>query len=256
MKIVRFKTFEKVYYGILENNKILALSSAPWENGKENGDVYLLDDITLLAPCEPKKIIGVAINFPGATGLATKFKEPLVFLKPSTSLIGTNDNIVSPFIDINVWGECELAIVIGKKLHKASELEAKNGIFGYTIGNDVSCDNIQDWDHHLARSKGADTFCSLGPWIETEYSPNEKIIRGYQNGELLRQGLATDRLFAEPDLLVWLSKWMTLEPGDVILTGAPTRVRERLFLNDGDTFVCEIDGLGKLENSYRTQKNV
>ena len=253
MKTVRYKYLNEVGYGVLKDENISVLNSAPWFEGTETGVTIPLHSVTLLAPCEPKKIIGIAINFPGATGLLSASNEPLVFLKPSTSVIGPKMEIRSPFSGINVWGECELAIVIGKKMSRVSEIEAKSGIFGYTIGNDVSCDNIQDLDHHLARSKGADTFCALGPWIDTDFNPQKKYIRGYQNGELLRQGLATDRLFSEPGLLVWLSKWMTLEPGDVVLTGAPTRTRDRLFLGDGDEFTCEIDGLGRLENTYITQ---
>ena len=122
-----------------------------------------------MAPCEPRKVIATAINYPGATGLSKEMAEPLVFLKPSTSVIGPNEDIISPMSGLKVWGECELGIVIGQTLKNADYQKAKESIFGYTIGNDVSAENILDRDHHLARSKGMDTFCVLGPWIDTEF---------------------------------------------------------------------------------------
>jgi len=251
MKTVRYKHLNEVGYGILKDENISVLNSAPWFEGIETGVTIPLHSATLLAPCEPGKIICLAINFPGATGIPENFSEPLAFLKPSTSVIGHLDTICSPFKDTDVWGESELGIVIGKKLKNVESVEiAHQGIFGYTIGNDVSASNVQGWDHHLARSKAADTFCSLGPWIDTDFDPQGKYIRGYHNGLLLRQGIASERLWAEPELIVWLSKWLTLEPGDVILTGAPTRVRNRIFLSNGDTFICEVEGLGRLENPF------
>ena len=95
-----------------------------------------------------------------------------------------------------------------------------------------------------------DTFCVLGPWIDTGFKPDRQKIKGFHNGILLREGYINDRLFREPELLVWLSKWITLEPGDVVLTGAPTRVRDREYFSDGDNFKCEIDGLGAIDNNF------
>ncbi len=253
MRVVRVEVDKVTSYGVLEKENICLWTDAPWLGGQSTQTIIPLTQTRLRAPCNPSKIIGVAINFPGATGLATDFKEPLVFLKPSTSVIGPNDIIVSPFLNTYVWGESELAIVIGNRLSHASKDEVLNGIFGFTIGNDVSADNIQGWDHHLARSKSADTFCALGPWIDTDFDPSEKLIKGYHNNKLLREGRADDRLWAEPNLLVWLSSWMTLEPGDVILTGAPTRVRERVYFQQGDSYTYTIDGLGELINVYESK---
>lgn len=250
MRTVRFIYNNQELFGIFRHPIITILDAAPWLNGKETGETVSFENVQFLAPCKPNKIIGIAINYPGSTGGNVDFKEPLVFLKPSTSIIGDNAVINSPFKNTNVWGECELVIVIGKRLCKVNDEEARAGIFGYTIGNDVSADNVQEWDHHLARSKAADSFCVLGPWIDTEFEPNGKFIRGFHNDILLRQGILSDRLWAEPKLLVWLSQWMTLEPGDVILTGAPMRVRERIFLEAGDSYTCEIEGLGSIKNDF------
>ncbi|MBU2510526.1 fumarylacetoacetate hydrolase family protein [bacterium] len=250
MKFVRFEYEENTFFGLLEGQQIEIWSKAPWDYGQASGQTVTLDEVTLLSPSVPGKVIATAVNYPGATGLTEKTKEPLVFLKPSTSVIGPEESIVSPFPEIEAWGECELALVIGKKISKADISEAKGAIFGYTIGNDVSCENVFGWDHHLARSKGADTFCVLGPWIDTDFDPKGKYICGYHNDILIREGYCNERIWQEPELLVWLSSWITLEPGDVILTGAPSRVRERLYFLDGDRFTVKIDGLGELSNPF------
>jgi 2-keto-4-pentenoate hydratase/2-oxohepta-3-ene-1,7-dioic acid hydratase in catechol pathway len=250
MKFIRFKYFKNIFYGLLSKQKIQVYSDAPWNNGKPLEQFISIDDVNILSPCQPGKVIATAINYPGATGLTERMDEPLVFIKPSSSVIGPNEKIISPFKDTPVWGEPELAVVIGKRLSKANATEAQDAILGYTIANDVSCENVNEWDHHLARSKGADTFCVLGPWIDTEYNPEGKQVRGYHNNVLIRDGFCQERLWKEPELLVWLSSWMTLEPGDVLLTGTPSRVIDRVYFKNNDIFTCEIEGLGKLSNSF------
>jgi 2-keto-4-pentenoate hydratase/2-oxohepta-3-ene-1,7-dioic acid hydratase in catechol pathway len=251
MKLIRFLYSQKTYYGDMDNGQVVMWSNAPWLGGHRTANTILFEDVKLLAPCQPRKIIATAINYPGATGLKKEANEPLFFIKPSSSVIGPDQPIISPFRDVPLWGECELGVVIGKKLQRANAKEVEDGILGYTIGNDVSAENILGWDHHLARSKCADTFCPLGPWIDTSFNPQGKMISGYHNSELIRKGYLSERLWKEPDLLVWLSSWMTLEPGDVILTGAPTRVRERIYFKNGDHFTCRIEGLGELSNPFQ-----
>ena len=251
MKLIRFLYSQKTYYGDMDNSQVVIWSNAPWLGGHRTKNTILFEDVKLLAPCQPGKVIATAINYPGATGLKKEANEPLFFIKPSSSVIGPDQPIISPFTDTPVWGECELGVVIGKRLQQANEQEVEEGILGYTIGNDVSAENILGWDHHLARSKCADTFCPLGPWIDTNFNPQGKMISGFHNSELIRKGYLSERLWKEPDLLVWLSSWMTLEPGDVILTGAPTRVRERIYFKSGDHFTCRIEGLGELSNPFQ-----
>ena len=258
MRYLRYKYNGRGEYGVLyENDTINPITELPYHantyNVIKDRDSILIDDAELLAPCQPGKIIATAINYPGATGLTSKVDEPLVFIKPSSSVIGPNQTIISPFKDSPVWGESELGIVIGKSISKATVEEANEAVFGYTIGNDVSCENVHGWDHHLARSKGVDTFCSLGPWIDTEYDPNGKQIKSYHNKTLIRDGCCHERLWKEPELLVWLSSWMTLNPGDVVLTGAPSRVRDRIYFKDGDIFTCVIEGLGELSNPFELE---
>jgi 2-keto-4-pentenoate hydratase/2-oxohepta-3-ene-1,7-dioic acid hydratase in catechol pathway len=251
VKYVRYSYKQNVSYGSLKNDAITPLSEAPW-----GVDCIALDEsiplhnVVLKAPCLPGKVVCIALNYPGITGASAVDQEPLVFLKPSSSVIGPNEKIINPFKGVNVWGESELAIVIGKTLKNVGSIEAKNGIFGYCCANDVSASNLGERDHHLARSKAADTFCVLGPWVDTEFVPKSQTIQGYHNDILLREDKLSARFFKDVDLIKWLSSWMTLEPGDVVLTGAPSRMREREFLQCGDNFRVLIEGLGELSNNY------
>jgi len=241
MKIVRYITAAGPQFGCIHDDIVYSIEGLPSRNAQQGARIGPLNSVKLMAPCRPAKIIALAINFPGATGLSETMKEPLVFLKSGTSVCGPYDDIVSPFPGINVWGESELAVVIGEH----------GSIFGYTAANDVSADNIEGWDHHLARSKAADTFCPLGPWIDTEYSPANRLIEGLQNGDVIRRGNSDDRLWGDARAVEWLSRWMTLEPWDVVLTGAPVRVVPRRYLKPGDEFIVRIDGLGELRNRFR-----
>ncbi len=254
MKLVRFNHKDRIYYGYLKNSYIEVLSSEPWNDGKITGEKVDLENIRLLAPCQPNKILCTAINYPGATGQNSSQKEPLVFIKTLNTVIGDKDSIISPFENLNIWGEPELAIVISKKLKNANESDVINAIYGYTIANDVTTDNLNDWDHHLARSKCIDTFCALGPYIDTDFVPDNQEIIGLHNNELLRKGILSDRISKEPDLLVSLSKWITLEPGDVILSGTPTRIKDRIYFKNDDIFECAIEGLGSIQNPFKFKK--
>jgi 2-keto-4-pentenoate hydratase/2-oxohepta-3-ene-1,7-dioic acid hydratase in catechol pathway len=258
MRLVRFQTRNGISeFAWVDGEQLFRAISNPLE-GKEVGEfIANLPEVKLLAPCIPGKVIALGINYAGATGYTSDIKEPLIFLKSGTSVCGPGDDIVCPFRGVRVWGEPELAIVISRRLRQATSLEeARLAIFGYTLANDVSADNIAGRDHHLARSKSADTFCPLGPWVDTDYNPSGRIISGYQNGELIRQGNTDDRIWKEVEAIYWLSQWMTLEPWDVILTGTPPRVRPRRYLANGDIYTVEIEGLGMLSNRFRFQAEV
>lgn len=250
MKFVRFNKDGKEFFGRLSKDTIFYLDTPPWKGGKETGEYVNILEVDLLAPCKPKNIIGVALNYPGIEGVSKSDEEPLIFLKSPSSVIGDKQNIISPFTNLQVWGEPELAIVLGPKLSKPVGEKLDVSIFGYTIANDVTCNNVNGRDHHLARSKSADTFCVLGPLIDTEFKPGSQKIKGYQDGILIREGYLSERIFGEIDILNWLSRWLTLEAGDVVLTGTPSRVRDRMFLQDGSNFTCEIEGLGNINNSF------
>ena len=254
MRVVRIIHNKIISWARLDRNRLLLFDKEPWLGANLTGEIITFEEKNIMAPCIPGKIIGVAVNYPGITGLNSDIDEPLVFLKSMNTIIGPNSSIINPFNESSIWGECELAVVIGKTLNKASAEEAKTAIFGYTIANDVTVENTGGRDHHLARSKAADTLCPVGPWIDTEFQPKEHEIEGWHNNTLLRQGKLSDRLYREPELLVWLSSWIRLEPGDLVLTGAPARVRDRIYLEEGDTFTCRIEGLGELKNICRTRK--
>lgn len=250
MKYIRFLQNQKVYYGRLEGEEIVVIDRAPWLG--TYSDLYKIkydQTIQLQNPCSPNKIIGVALNYPGVAK-GEENSEPLVFLKSTSNIVAHNGTVVNPYSKTNVWGECELAIVIGVQSSQLTFDNARSHIFGYTIGNDVTAENLSGRDHHLAKSKAADTFCALGPYIDTDFEPKEQQIKGFHNGILLREGYLSDRLWLERELLVWLTSWMTLEAGDVVLTGAPNRVRNRIYLQEGDVFVSSIDGLGELKVSF------
>jgi 2-keto-4-pentenoate hydratase/2-oxohepta-3-ene-1,7-dioic acid hydratase in catechol pathway len=250
VKLVRYREGKILRFGEVVGDRVLPVRGDPLKGGAGRGRGVPLRSVRLAAPCAPTKVVAVAINYKEATGATAGMKEPLVFLKSPEGVIGPGEAIRCPFRGVRVWGEPEIAVVIGRRLSGASVRTARRGIFGYTIANDVSAHNVQGWDHHLARSKAADTFCPLGPWIDTRFEPGDHRIEGWHNDVLLRRGRAGDRLWKDAALIAWLSRWMTLNPWDVVLTGTPPRTRDRLFLREGDTFACEVEGLGRLENRF------
>ena len=176
--------------------------------------------------------------------------EPLVFLKSPNSICSNNSKIRLPFKS-NTWGESELGFIIKKKIkEKISIKNAKKYIFGYLPVNDVSCDNTDKRDHHLARSKSADNFCPTGNYIDTEFNYKNKSILGIHNDILMRKGSTNELIWKPEKILSWLSEWMTLEEGDLIITGTPSRVRKRIFLNDKDSYVVKIEGFEDLNSSF------
>ncbi len=253
MRFIRFKRSgtEEITYGCVIGDNVKPLKGNLFGSYKIENNTMKLRDVRLLNPCVPGKIVALAANYGGATGVTEDMKEPVVFMKPSGSIQGPEETIVSPFKDAKVWGEAELGIVVGRKLKNApSASEAKKAIFGYLCANDVTAENVEGRDHHLARSKGADTFCPIGPWIDPDFEPSDAIIEAYQNGVLLRRGNLSDRIWKDVKVIEWLSHWMTLNEGDIILTGTPPRVRERTYLSNGDIFEVRIERLGSLKNRF------
>ena len=199
----------------------------------------------LLPPCNPSKIVCFAINYEGITGFENKMSEPLVFLKSSNALC-LNESIVKLPFNTNAWGEAEIGVVIKKVTKNIKIGDVKKNIFGYIIGNDVSCSNIENRDHHLARSKSADSFCPISNYIDLNFDPISKNIQSFHNDILLREGNSDQMFWSIDQLISWLSSWMTLYPQDIILTGSPGRVRDRLYLKKGDSFSCKVDGFTDL----------
>ena len=175
--------------------------------------------------------------------------EPLVFLKASNCIASCNDKVIFSFSS-ETWGESELGVVIKKEAKNINPKNVKDYILGYIPVNDVSCENVDDRDHHLARSKSADGYLPVGHWIDTEYDHKNKVIEAYHNDCLIRQGMINDMFWKPEKILPWLSSWMTLYPGDIISTGAPVRTRDRLYLKDGDIFTVKIEGFPDLSTFF------
>ncbi|NJL53089.1 MAG: fumarylacetoacetate hydrolase family protein [Hydrococcus sp. SU_1_0] len=249
-RYVRIKTNrEQIYYGVLKANRSVSVYDAPpWLNGQETDIVLELDTYQLLAPCVPSKIVAVGKNYlkHAAEMGGTVPAEPLLFLKPPTSIVADTQNINYPVQSRQVDYEGELALIIGDRLSKVNPEQAAKSIWGYTIANDVTARDLQKKDSQWTRAKGFDTFCPLGPWIVRELSVEAKIQTFINNDHHPRQSAMISEMVFSPDVLVsYISQIMTLFPGDVILTGTPEGIGS---MKSGDAVRVEIEGIGCLSN--------
>lgn len=254
MKIARFSHGGALSYGILdeEENELVVLNGDPMYAGFDTtGERVPLADATLLAPVIPRsKVVAVGKNYrEHAAEMGGEAPgEPLLFLKPNTAVIGTEDTIVLPPQSARVEHEGELAIVIGSIAKNVRAADADQVIFGYTVANDVTARDLQKSDGQWARAKGFDTFCPLGPVIETDFDPASATLATRVNGEVRQRGNVSDLVHDIPTIVEYASSVWTLLPGDVILTGTPAGVGP---IVDGDTVEVEISGIGKLSNPVR-----
>lgn len=255
MRIVRFSSQGKVKYGVLDGDTIRSVKGSPFARLKcsdyspaFDGSTYNLKEVKLLAPCTPSKIVCLGLNYrlhAEETNLPIP-EVPLIFLKPSTAVIGPDEEIVLPPESRRVDYEGELGVVIGKRAKALAESDVADYIFGYTCFNDVSERYNQRDDVQWTRAKGYDTFAPLGPWIETDLSPDDLKIETYLNGELRQSARTSDFIFAVPKLVSFISGVMTLLPGDVIATGTPSGIGR---MSAGDTVEITIENIGILRNS-------
>jgi 2-keto-4-pentenoate hydratase/2-oxohepta-3-ene-1,7-dioic acid hydratase in catechol pathway len=231
---------------------IAAIKDHPMGPIEFTGARFALSDVRMLAPILPSKVIAVGRNYAAhAAEMGNSLPErPLIFLKPSTAVIGTNDVIRLPPDSRQVDHEAELALVVGKVAKDVPREKATDVIFGYTCANDVTARDQQRADGEFTRAKGYDSFCPIGPWIETTFDPSAARIRALVNGQVRQDGNTTDLIFDIPTLISFMSHVMTLVPGDVILTGTPEGVGP---IVDGDTVTIAIDGIGELTNSVRSK---
>jgi 2-keto-4-pentenoate hydratase/2-oxohepta-3-ene-1,7-dioic acid hydratase in catechol pathway len=206
-----------------------------------------LSAVRLHAPVTPSKIICVGRNYVAhAKEHQAEVPEiPLLFLKPPTSIIGPEESIVLPPQSQQVEHEAELVVVIGKRGRWIPPEDAMKHVLGYTIGNDVTARDLQRRDGQWTRSKGFDTFCPIGPWIETEFDPADGVISCHVNGEMRQMSSTRDMVFSVRQLIAFASSVMTLEPGDIMMTGTPAGVSP---LHPGDIVEITIEGIGKLRN--------
>ena len=257
MKFGRFrhKTGEmKEYYGTLSTDKdktfINIIEDFDFTDikYKYTGRQYELDELQFLPPIRPTKIVAVGLNYKDHSAEMQKKlpEEPLIFIKPNSSIIPHLGTIVKPGASKRVDYESELAAVIGKTAKNVKKEEAANYIFGYTCLNDVTARDLQAKDIQYTRAKGFDTFAPIGPFIETEIeNPSNLQIKGRLNGELKQSSNTSNLIFNPYELVEFISGIMTLFPGDIISTGTPSGIGS---LNKGDIFEIEIENIGKLKN--------
>lgn len=249
MKIARFSHDGAINYGIVDDDALVVLDGDPMYTGfNPTGERVALNDATLLAPVIPRsKVVAVGKNYHDHAremgGEAPE--EPLLFLKPNTAVIGPNDRIVLPEISDQVEHEGELAVIIGAIARNVAAEDAGTVIFGYTAANDVTARDLQQRDGQWTRGKGFDTFCPLGPLVDTEFVPTTGSIETRVNGEVRQHAPLSDMIHSVGAIIAHASAVFTLLPGDVILTGTPSGVGP---LETGDVVDVEIDGLGTLSN--------
>ncbi|MFP4221804.1 MAG: fumarylacetoacetate hydrolase family protein [Phormidium sp.] len=249
-RYIRVRTAEgRIYYGSLQIDRSVKIFDAPpWLNGKPTEMSCAAETYELLAPCAPSKIVAVGRNYRDhAQEMAAEVPtEPLLFLKPPTTIVAHETAIVYPPQSEQVDYEGELALVIGETCQDCSPDAASDYIWGYTIANDVTARDLQRRDRLWTRAKGFNSFCPLGPWVVREINPGAKLQTFLNEDEKPRQSAQLDRMVYSPDELVsYISQIMTLLPGDVILTGTPKGVGS---LQVGDRVRVEIEGIGALEN--------
>jgi 2-keto-4-pentenoate hydratase/2-oxohepta-3-ene-1,7-dioic acid hydratase in catechol pathway len=249
MRLVRFRFGDRIATGAaeFESDTIRVLQGTFFEDPVPTGEEVPFDDVRLLAPVLPSKVVCVGRNY---TAHAAEFdlevpEEPLLFLKPSTAVIGPHDPIHLLPMSNRVDYEGELAVVIGRLARNVRAEEAFRVILGYTCGNDVTLRDLQHANDQWARAKGFDGSCPLGPWIETDLDPTDVRVETRLNGEVRQAGQSSDMAFGVATLIEYVTEFMTLLPGDVILTGTPEGVGR---LAAGDVVEVEVDGVGTLSN--------
>ncbi len=251
LRYVRVRTTPgQIYYGLLTLDRTVhVLDAPPWLEGEPNGLELFPADYQLLAPCAPSKIVAVGKNYRAhAAEMGTPVpKEPLLFLKPPTTITAADKEIYYPPQSQRVDYEGELALVISDRACNCTPAQARSKIWGYTIANDVTARDLQKSDGQWTRAKGFDSFCPLGPWVVREISP-EARVKTFLNDdpEPVQSAPISDMVFSPEFLVSYISQVMTLLPGDIVLTGTPEGVGE---IKPGDHVRVEIEGIGHLQNS-------
>ena len=254
MKIVRFETDKLPAFGVIEGDKVRELKIGPFETEFSvkspvfNNKAFDISKVKLLAPCQPSKYLGVGLNFAESAkilGMPVP-DNPVLFMKPTTSIIGPGDNIIIPQGEVTIVFEGELALVIGKTAKQVPEKDALDYILGCTCTNDVSdVSKFEPDKGNPTRIKGPDTFGPIGPCIDTTVNPENRFIKTWVNEELRQEGNTKDLIFGIRFLVHYFSSFMTLLPGDIIATGTPPGASP---VSAGDVIKVEVEGVGVLKN--------
>jgi 2-keto-4-pentenoate hydratase/2-oxohepta-3-ene-1,7-dioic acid hydratase in catechol pathway len=248
VKFVRLEVGEKTVSGILNGEEIIELDGDFYGILKTAGISHSLSQVKLLAPCVPSKIIAVGLNYRDHAAemrLAVP-SEPVVFLKPPTSVIGPGGTIIYPDMSEQVDYEAELGIVIKDRIADIDPDQSKDHILGYTCANDVTARDLQKKDGQWTRAKSFDTFCPVGPSIESELDIRDLLIESYLNGERRQSSRTSQLIFSVSYLVSFISRIMTLSPGDLIITGTPAGIGP---MKPGDDIEVRIEGIGSLKNT-------
>jgi len=247
MKCIRFEKNGQLFHGLLTGTEVQKITGDIFTDYTIGKECFLLEQVNLLPPCMPTKIVAVGLNYLGhAHEMQMAIPdEPLLFLKPSTAVIGPGAAIIYPKMSQRVDYEGELGVVIGRRCKNVSEQNAPDYVFGYTCLNDVTARDLQKKDGQFTRSKSFDTFCPIGPCIETELDPADARIETRLNGQLRQETSTADFIFPVYRLVSFISQVMTLLPGDVIATGTPSGIGP---MQPGDEVEVCIGGIGSLRN--------
>ena len=249
MKYARYEAHGETAYGVVEGDSVKQLTASPLEDYEVTDHAHGLSEVKLLAPIVPGKIVAIGLNYKSHLGDRVPPSVPEPFFKTQSALIGPDEPIVIPREAIeegvNIQPEAEFSLVIGKRCKRASADDALDYILGYTCGNDVSARNWQQNDLQWWRAKSSDTFAPVGPYIETDLDPGNVRLIGRINGEVVQEQLTSDLLYGIPRIIEFVSSVLTLEPGDVIMTGTPGAPGD---IHPGDTVEVEVEGVGVLRN--------
>ncbi len=247
MKYVRFKKDTIIRYGVLEDDEILVIKGDIFNDFELTDQVYKLSELKLLSPCTPSKIVCVGLNYRDhAEEMKDKLPtEPIIFIKPSTAVIGPYENIIYPLMSKQVDYEAELGVVIKDKIRNLKIEEVNKHILGYTCFNDVTARDLQKKDGQWTRAKSFDTFAPFGPSITADINANNLDIQLLLNGEIKQSSNTSCMIFSVEELISFISKIMTLLPGDVIATGTPSGVGK---MKNGDKVEVKIERIGTLIN--------
>jgi 2-keto-4-pentenoate hydratase/2-oxohepta-3-ene-1,7-dioic acid hydratase in catechol pathway len=254
MRLVRFLAQDRPVWGIVNNDGLSELDGDPFTAFKTLKTGHVFSQVQLLPPCNPSKVVAVGLNYRDhARELGLELpEEPVIFLKPSTSVIGPGDAVVVPRAGERIDYEAELGVVIKDRTRRISPGQAPDHILGYTCANDVTARDLQKKDGQWTRAKSFDTFCPVGPWIETDLDPGDLLVETYLNGERRQSSRTSQLIFKVNELVSFISGIMTLEPGDLIITGTPSGIGP---MKPGDEVEVRIEGIGSLKNIVQKAAN-
>lgn len=250
MKFARYHAHGETAYGVVEDGRVYQITTSPFEAYEVTDHTHTLEEVRLLAPVVPQKILAIGLNYESHLGKFTRPERPEPFWKPPSAIVGPEDAIIIPTGAERVDAEGELVVVMGRRAKKVTKEQALDYVLGFTCGNDVSARHWQKGDLQWWRAKGSDTFAPLGPFIATDLDPARLEVKTRVNGEEKQSSSTALMIFDVPTIISHISQVVTLEPGDVIFTGTPG-VPPHLY--PGDVVEVEVPGVGILRNTVRAE---